>query len=58
MHTLVNLHAFRIQSPDSFIHGLTRGVLPIRSRATMALANKMTRIGWAILRHETVYQPA
>lgn len=32
----------------------TRGV----NKATIALANKLARIGWAILRHETVYQPA
>ena len=28
------------------------------NKATVALANKLTRIGWAILRHGTTYQPA
>jgi transposase len=28
------------------------------NRATVALANKMARIGWAILAHKTTYQPA
>ena len=28
------------------------------NRAVVALANKLARIGWAILRHETVYRPA
>jgi transposase len=32
----------------------TRGV----NKATVAYANKMARIGWAILRHGTTYQPA
>lgn len=32
----------------------TRGV----NKATVALANKLARIGWAVLRHATVYQPA
>lgn len=32
----------------------SRGV----NKATVALANKLARIGWAILRHGTVYQPA
>ncbi len=27
------------------------------NRATVALANKMARIGWAVLRHTTVYHP-
>lgn len=27
------------------------------NKATVALANKMARIGWAVLRHDTVYQP-
>ena len=27
------------------------------NKATVALANKMARIGWAVLAHETVYQP-
>ncbi len=31
----------------------TRGV----NKATVALANKLARIGWAILRHGTTYQP-
>lgn len=31
----------------------TRGI----NKATVALANKLTRIGWAVLRHNTVYQP-
>jgi transposase len=30
----------------------TRGV----NKATVALANKMARIGWAILRHNSVYR--
>lgn len=29
-----------------------------KNRAIVALANKMARIGWAVLRHKTVYQPA
>jgi|APSaa5957512576_1039674.scaffolds.fasta_scaffold221932_1 transposase len=29
-----------------------------RIRAVVALANKMARIGWAILAHKTVYQAA
>ena len=28
------------------------------NKATVALANKLTRIGWAILRNGTTYQPA
>ncbi len=28
------------------------------NKATVALANKLARIGWAVLRHHTVYQPA
>jgi len=28
------------------------------NKATVALANKLARIGWAILRHDTVYKPA
>lgn len=28
------------------------------NKAAVALANKMVRIGWAVLRHGTVYQPA
>ncbi|ACL72031.1 IS110 family transposase [Thioalkalivibrio sulfidiphilus] len=28
------------------------------NKATVALANKLARIGWAVLRHNTVYQPA
>ncbi len=32
----------------------TRGV----NKATVALANKLARIGWAVLRHGTVYQPS
>lgn len=28
------------------------------NKATVALANKLTRIGWAVLRSNTVYQPA
>jgi len=32
----------------------TRGM----NKATVALANKLARIGWAILRHGTIYQPA
>ena len=28
------------------------------NRTVVALANKLARIGWAILRHETVYRPA
>lgn len=32
----------------------TRGV----NKATVALANKLARIGWAVLRHGTIYQPA
>jgi len=32
----------------------TRGM----NKATVALANKLARIGWAILRHGTTYQPA
>jgi len=32
----------------------TRGM----NKATVALANKLTRIGWAVLRNNTVYQPA
>jgi transposase len=28
------------------------------NKATVALANKLTRIGWAVLAHRTVYQPA
>lgn len=28
------------------------------NRATVALANKMARIGWAVLRHQTVYRQA
>ena len=28
------------------------------NRAIIALANKMARIGWAVLRHNTLYQPA
>lgn len=31
----------------------TRG----KNKATVALANKMARMGWAVLRHDTVYQP-
>ena len=31
----------------------TRGA----NKATVALANKLTRIGWAVLAHRTVYQP-
>ena len=31
----------------------TRGT----NKATVALANKLTRIGWAVLAHRTVYQP-
>ena len=27
-------------------------------KATVALANKMARIGWAVLRHQTVYRTA
>jgi len=27
-------------------------------KATVALANKMARIGWAVVRHQTVYQVA
>ena len=29
-----------------------------KNRAIVALANKMTRIGWAVLHYKTVYQPA
>ncbi len=32
----------------------TRGI----NKATVALANKLTRIGWAVLRNNAVYQPA
>jgi transposase len=32
----------------------TRGM----NKATVALANKLTRIGWAVLKNNTVYQPA
>ena len=32
----------------------TRG----KNRATVALANKLARIGWAVLRHQGYYQPA
>lgn len=32
----------------------TRGI----NKATVALANKLTRIGWAVLRHNRVYEPA
>ncbi|MGH8547831.1 MAG: IS110 family transposase [Methylococcales bacterium] len=32
----------------------TRGI----NKATVALANKLTRIGWAVLKHNGVYQPA
>ena len=28
-----------------------------RNKAVVAMANKMARMGWAILRHDTVYQP-
>ncbi len=28
------------------------------NKATVALANKLTRIGWAVLKHNGVYQPA
>jgi transposase len=28
------------------------------NKAVVAMANKMARIGWAILRHNTIYQPA
>lgn len=28
------------------------------NKATVALANKMARVGWAVLAHKTVYQPA
>lgn len=28
------------------------------NKAAVALANKLARIGWAVLRHQTVYQPA
>ncbi len=28
------------------------------NKATVALANKLTRIGWAVLAHKSVYQPA
>jgi len=28
------------------------------NKAVVALANKLARIGWALLRHQTVYQPA
>ena len=28
------------------------------NKATVALANKTTRIGWAVLAHKSVYQPA
>jgi len=28
------------------------------NKAVVALANKMARIGWAVLRHQTIYQPA
>jgi transposase len=28
------------------------------NKATVALANKLARIGWAVLRHHTTYQPA
>ena len=28
------------------------------NKAAVALANKMARIGWAVLRHETVYRSA
>jgi transposase len=28
------------------------------NKATVALANKMARVGWAILRNKTTYQPA
>ena len=28
------------------------------NKATVALANKLARIGWAILRHQTIYQTA
>jgi len=28
------------------------------NKATVALANKLARIGWAVLRHRTAYQPA
>lgn len=28
------------------------------NKATVALANKLARIGWAVLRHNTVYRPA
>ena len=28
------------------------------NKAVVALANKLARIGWAVLRHKTVYQPA
>ncbi|SRR6266566_2681378 len=32
----------------------TRGM----NKATVALANKLTRVGWAVLAHKSVYQPA
>ncbi|MCB1905717.1 MAG: IS110 family transposase, partial [Gammaproteobacteria bacterium] len=28
------------------------------NKATVALANKMARIGWAVLAHNSVYRPA
>lgn len=41
---------------------LCRWALKIRAergfnKATVALANKLARIGWAVLRHQTTYQP-
>ncbi len=42
---------------------LSRWVNQVRERrgihkATVALANKMARMGWAVLRNNSVYQPA
>ncbi len=28
------------------------------NKATVALANKLARVGWAILRYDTVYDPS
>ena len=42
---------------------LSRWVLGVQAtrgthKATVALANKMARIGWAVVREQTVYRPA
>jgi transposase len=52
-----------VQQADGKIDRLSRWINRVRetrgyNKAVVALANKLARIGWAVLRHNAAYQPA